>query len=161
MRLQLDGCDVVVEKSDMSLVSLWKEHSTLHDSNTELQRTVWRLARRSSRLAIRCLAEEVRKKILGVGSGADLTQEQKQHWNRKVDDYTKDELLELGLSREDLCLTKYGDGSLQQLGGRAAHDFTKEEIADDVMAAKNPTSLAKLFYFVYGEAVEAIAFHDA
>jgi hypothetical protein len=110
---------------------------------------------------MRCLAEEARKKILGVGPGIDLTQAQKQHWNSKVDDYTNDELLDLGLSREDLCLTKYGDNSLQQLGGRVAHDFTKEEIAHEVMVAKNPTSLAKLFLFVYGEAAEAIAFQDA
>lgn len=129
------------------------------ESNTELQQTAWRLARRSSRLAIRCLAEEVRKRILGVGSGAeDLTQEQKQHWNRKVDDYSDDELLGLGLSREDLCLTKYGDGGLQQQsGGRAAEDFTKEEIADEVMAARKPASLAKVFHFAYGEAAETIA----
>jgi len=168
MCLQLHDCDVVVELPDLSLASLWKERTQsqtsqeLRESNTELLRAVRRLTRRSARLAMRCLVEEVRKKILDVGSEADLTQEQKQHWNRVVDDYTGDELLALGLSKADLWLTKYGDGSLQQFGGRAAHDFSKEEIADEVMAAKNHKScLAKLFLFVYGESAEAVAFHDA
>mmetsp|Transcript_21582 Transcript_21582/g.59976 ORF Transcript_21582/g.59976 Transcript_21582/m.59976 type:complete len:242 (-) Transcript_21582:87-812(-) len=165
---ELHDCDVVVELPDLSLASLWKERTQsqtsqeLRESNTELLRAVRRLTRRSARLAMRCLVEEVRKKILDVGSEADLTQEQKQHWNRVVDDYTGDELLALGLSKADLWLTKYGDGSLQQFGGRAAHDFSKEEIADEVMAAKNHKScLAKLFLFVYGESAEAVAFHDA
>jgi len=169
MCMQLHGCDVVVKSPDLSLASLWKEHRTLsqtnrklQESNTELLQAVRRLTRRSARLALRCLAEDVRKKILGVSSGADLTQEQKQHWNHMVDDYTDDELLFLGLSRADLCLTKYGGGSLQQFGGSAARDFSKQEIADEVMAANTHQShLAKLFLFVYGEAAEAVAFHDA
>eukprot|EP00873_Tetraselmis_striata_P034599 jgi/Tetstr1/454863/TSEL_041728.t2 len=82
---ELHGCDVVVKSPDLSLASLWKEHRTLsqtnrklQESNTELLQAVRRLTRRSARLALRCLAEDVRKKILGGGSLLD------QIWRRRL-----------------------------------------------------------------------------
>jgi hypothetical protein len=78
-------------------------------------------------------------------------------WNTRVEDNIETFLQRgaaAGLTVSDLRLTCFGEGSLQQLGAKAAHEAELKDIASTAVAGG--PGLERLFLFVYGLEAEAV-----
>lgn len=97
------------------------------------------------KLALRRLMDDVRTKI----NGRELSREQRGDvWNGVIDAMTEMRLAELGLSREEVCLTRFGHGTDQRKGSDAAHGIGTSIVAKTVLSRQG--AYVSLFRYAYG-----------
>eukprot|EP00197_Chlamydomonas_leiostraca_P011113 CAMPEP_0202858598 /NCGR_PEP_ID=MMETSP1391-20130828/1058_1 /ASSEMBLY_ACC=CAM_ASM_000867 /TAXON_ID=1034604 /ORGANISM="Chlamydomonas leiostraca, Strain SAG 11-49" /LENGTH=274 /DNA_ID=CAMNT_0049537527 /DNA_START=189 /DNA_END=1013 /DNA_ORIENTATION=+ len=134
---------------------LQQSHNQLLQSNNELLQSHNQLLRRANAIAMRALMDKARTKLNG---GQELSSEEKQRWNTRIQQMSDAELGAAGLTMQQAQLTMYGRRTLQGQGSSAAHDVSIEEMANAVTCFG--ADHRQLFIYVHGEEPDQYVFDD-
>ena len=134
-----------------------EETKQMLEESKQMRNSLAKLQRRTNSIALRALLDSVRTKING---DVRLQDAEKLAWNERIANMPAAELTRLGLTANQLGLTKYGINTLQHQGTVAAHDVNTQEIAEAVTSSTYSPEHCALFTFVFNEDPNAYVFLD-
>jgi hypothetical protein len=141
-------------KDDLSGVLTWK--ATAAQQLADLGVVVRRLQRENNqynKILVRILLDSFREKYLRMYNRT-LTDVEKQTWNTTLDNMTDDDLRDLGVTRPQAALSKYGQRTAQDQGG-AAHVAGAVPIAFAVIANQK-AGFRAIFRSVYNQDADEV-----